>query len=152
MRKSPRDGHRGSLGAGADLQALHGLIAVEVHGALARPSDPAVDSFVSTVGEDAGAGSGLHLRLLPEAAERAPRQRHGGRQSPASQAGASRGRQPPPLKPAQDINVGGRQSQGLFQYTLQCADSGELTKWSAKLFDKMKPISYIRISVELTRC
>jgi hydrophobe/amphiphile efflux-1 (HAE1) family protein len=48
------------------------------------------------------------------------------------------------LQPAQDINVGGRQSQGLFQYTLQSANSDELNNWSAKLFEKMKSISYMK--------
>jgi multidrug efflux pump subunit AcrB len=42
------------------------------------------------------------------------------------------------MQPAQDINVGGRQSSGLFQYTLQDSDASELGTWSAKLFDKLR--------------
>jgi hydrophobe/amphiphile efflux-1 (HAE1) family protein len=41
------------------------------------------------------------------------------------------------LQPAQDLNVGGRQTAGLFQYTLQDSDSQELGTWSARLFDKL---------------
>ena len=48
------------------------------------------------------------------------------------------------LAPTQDINVGGRQSQGLFQYTLQSGQSGELSAWSAKLFEQLKKIPEIK--------
>ena len=41
------------------------------------------------------------------------------------------------LQPAQDLNVGGRQSAGLFQYTLQDTDQQELSTWSARLFEKL---------------
>ncbi len=48
------------------------------------------------------------------------------------------------LAPTQDINVGGRQSQGLFQYTLQSGNSDQLNAWSGKLFEKLKQIPEIR--------
>jgi multidrug efflux pump subunit AcrB len=48
------------------------------------------------------------------------------------------------LAPTQDINVGGRQSQGLFQYTLQSGQSGELGAWSAKLFERLQKIPEIK--------
>jgi hydrophobe/amphiphile efflux-1 (HAE1) family protein len=48
------------------------------------------------------------------------------------------------LAPTQDINVGGRQSQGLFQYTLQSGQSDELSAWSAKLFEQLKKIPEIK--------
>ncbi|MGA7328506.1 MAG: efflux RND transporter permease subunit [Rhodomicrobium sp.] len=48
------------------------------------------------------------------------------------------------LAPTQDINVGGRQSQGLFQYTLQSGNSEQLNAWSGKLFEKLKQIPEIR--------
>ncbi len=48
------------------------------------------------------------------------------------------------LAPTQDINVGGRQSQGLFQYTLQSGQSGELSSWSAKLFERLQKIPEIK--------
>jgi hydrophobe/amphiphile efflux-1 (HAE1) family protein len=48
------------------------------------------------------------------------------------------------LAPAQDINVGGRQSRGLFQYTLQSGQSNDLDVWSAKLFEKLQTIPDIK--------
>jgi multidrug efflux pump subunit AcrB len=42
------------------------------------------------------------------------------------------------LQPAQDINVGGRQSQGLFQYTLQDSDPAELGTWAPKLLQQLR--------------
>ena len=42
------------------------------------------------------------------------------------------------LQPAQDINVGGRQSRALYQYTLQSAQSDELSLWSGRLFTKLQ--------------
>ena len=44
------------------------------------------------------------------------------------------------LQPAQDINVGGRLSRTLFQYTLQDADLDELNQWAPKVFDKLKTL------------
>src|ERR1700730_4506891 len=38
------------------------------------------------------------------------------------------------LQPAQDINVGGRPTRTLYQYTLQDADVGELNQWSPKIY------------------
>jgi multidrug efflux pump subunit AcrB len=48
------------------------------------------------------------------------------------------------LAPTQDINVGGRQSQGLFQYTLQSGQSNELSGWASKLFDRLQKIPEIK--------
>ena len=48
------------------------------------------------------------------------------------------------LAPTQDINVGGRQSQGLFQYTLQSGQSGELSSWAAKLYERLKTIPELK--------
>ncbi len=48
------------------------------------------------------------------------------------------------LAPTQDINVGGRQSQGLFQYTLQSGQSGELGTFAAKLFARLKTVPEIK--------
>jgi hydrophobe/amphiphile efflux-1 (HAE1) family protein len=44
------------------------------------------------------------------------------------------------LQPAQDINVGGRPTRTLFQYTLQDADLDELNQWAPKLFEKLKSL------------
>jgi multidrug efflux pump subunit AcrB len=44
------------------------------------------------------------------------------------------------LQPAQDITVGGRASQGLFQYTLQDTQVDELSTWSRNLFGRLKSV------------
>ncbi|HTO62141.1 MAG TPA: efflux RND transporter permease subunit [Bradyrhizobium sp.] len=44
------------------------------------------------------------------------------------------------LQPAQDLTVGGRQAQGLFQYTLQDPDAAELSAWSNRLFARLKSV------------
>jgi len=44
------------------------------------------------------------------------------------------------MQPAQDLNVGGRQAGGLFQYTLQDPDPQELSLWSAKLLAKLQTL------------
>ncbi|MDB5604128.1 MAG: acriflavin resistance protein, partial [Bradyrhizobium sp.] len=48
------------------------------------------------------------------------------------------------LQPAQDINVGGRPTRTLYQYTLQDADVGELNQWSAKIYAKLKTLPELR--------
>jgi hydrophobe/amphiphile efflux-1 (HAE1) family protein len=47
------------------------------------------------------------------------------------------------MQPAQDITVGGRQAQGLFQYTLQDADFAELNTWSNRLLSKLRDVPTI---------
>ena len=44
------------------------------------------------------------------------------------------------LQPAQDINVGGRLTRTLFQYTLQDADLAELNQWAPKIYAKLKTL------------
>jgi hydrophobe/amphiphile efflux-1 (HAE1) family protein len=44
------------------------------------------------------------------------------------------------LQPAQDINVGGRISRTLFQYTLQDADLDEINQWAPKILAKLKTL------------
>ena len=44
------------------------------------------------------------------------------------------------LQPAQDLNVGGRLSRTLFQYTLQDPDLTELNQWAPKLYEKLKTL------------
>jgi hydrophobe/amphiphile efflux-1 (HAE1) family protein len=44
------------------------------------------------------------------------------------------------LQPAQDINVGGRASRTLFQYTLQDPDLNELNAWAPKIYAKLKTL------------
>jgi hydrophobe/amphiphile efflux-1 (HAE1) family protein len=44
------------------------------------------------------------------------------------------------LQPAQDINVGGRASRTLYQYTLQDPDLAELNQWAPKIYAKLKTL------------
>ena len=44
------------------------------------------------------------------------------------------------LQPSQDINVGGRPTRTLFQYTLQDPDLTELNQWAPKIFAKLKTL------------
>src|SRR5258707_1218314 len=48
------------------------------------------------------------------------------------------------LQPAQDINVGGRPTRTLYQYTLQDADVGELNQWAPKIYAKLKTLPELR--------
>ncbi|MDR3538000.1 MAG: efflux RND transporter permease subunit [Acetobacteraceae bacterium] len=48
------------------------------------------------------------------------------------------------MQPAQDINVGGRMSRTMYQYTLQDADTGELNAWAPKLLARMKADPHLR--------
>lgn len=47
------------------------------------------------------------------------------------------------MQPAQDLTVGGRQSKGLFQYTLQEQDYNELSTWSQKLLARLRNVPQI---------
>ncbi len=42
------------------------------------------------------------------------------------------------LSPAQEIRAGGRQSNSLYQYTLQADDLGDLRSWTPKLVEALK--------------
>jgi hydrophobe/amphiphile efflux-1 (HAE1) family protein len=44
------------------------------------------------------------------------------------------------MVPVQDIRIGGRQSQGQYQYTLQGDNNKEVAAWAPKLQDKMKTL------------
>ncbi|MFX7621128.1 efflux RND transporter permease subunit, partial [Acinetobacter baumannii] len=48
------------------------------------------------------------------------------------------------LQPAQDINVGGRPTRTLYQYTLQDADVAELNQWAPKIYAKLKTLPELR--------
>ncbi len=48
------------------------------------------------------------------------------------------------MQPAQDINVGGRLSRTMFQYTLQDSDSAELNAWAPKMLSAMKKLPILR--------
>ncbi len=40
----------------------------------------------------------------------------------------------------QDINIGGRQSQTMYQYSLQSADLDQLNDWAPKIYEKLKTL------------
>ena len=44
------------------------------------------------------------------------------------------------MQPAQDINVGDRQSRTMYQYTLQDSDNTELNAWVPKILDAVRKI------------
>jgi multidrug efflux pump len=44
------------------------------------------------------------------------------------------------LRPVQDINVGGRFASASYQYTLQCDNLEDLTKWAPRMLDRMRSI------------
>ena len=47
------------------------------------------------------------------------------------------------MQPAQDITIGARLNKTQFQYTMNDADPGELTRWAALFLDKIKAIPSI---------
>jgi hydrophobe/amphiphile efflux-1 (HAE1) family protein len=48
------------------------------------------------------------------------------------------------LQPSQDINIGGRLSRTLYQYTLQDASLDELNQWAPKIYAKLKSLPELR--------
>jgi hydrophobe/amphiphile efflux-1 (HAE1) family protein len=48
------------------------------------------------------------------------------------------------LVPVQDVNIGGRQSNSQFQYTLQGDNLQDLLEWAPKLYDKMRAMPELR--------
>ena len=48
------------------------------------------------------------------------------------------------LQPAQDINIGGRPTRTLYQYTLQDPGIDELNQWAPKVYDKLKTLPELR--------
>jgi multidrug efflux pump len=48
------------------------------------------------------------------------------------------------LVPVQDVNIGGRQSNAQFQYTLQGDNLQDLLEWAPKLYEKMRSMPELR--------
>jgi hydrophobe/amphiphile efflux-1 (HAE1) family protein len=48
------------------------------------------------------------------------------------------------LQPAQDINIGGRPTRTLYQYTLQDANIDELNQWAPRLYAKLQTLPQLR--------
>jgi multidrug efflux pump len=96
--------------------------------------DPSVATVVAFTGSNAGGGF-LLTTLKPRSKE------HGGamaviqrlRPKLARVIGAALF-----LSPAQDLRVGGRQSNATYQYTLEANNLADLRQWAAKLADAMK--------------
>ncbi len=103
--------------------------------------DPDVAHVASIIGGSRAGNEGLiFASLKPESQRRASALEIINRLRPrqATVAGATL-----VLQPAQDLNVGGRQSAGLFQYTLQDSDPQDLSTWSTKLLDKLRGVQVL---------
>ena len=106
-------------------------------------ADPAVAGLGSSVGASGFNASVNRGRLVhqPQAAERA-------RQCAAHSRWSNRLRaklnQIPGIRvfmvPAQDLRVGGRQSDSQYQFTLWSADIDELQKWVPRVLDRVKQL------------
>jgi hydrophobe/amphiphile efflux-1 (HAE1) family protein len=48
------------------------------------------------------------------------------------------------MQPAQDINVGGRLSRTMYQYTIEDADTNELNQWAPRLLGAMQKLPMLR--------
>src|SRR5438093_12468706 len=48
------------------------------------------------------------------------------------------------MQSAQDLTIGGRQSQAQFQYTLQGEDLNELSSWAPRLLQKLRTLKELR--------
>src|SRR5437868_14044900 len=48
------------------------------------------------------------------------------------------------LQSAQDLTIGGRQSQAQYQYTLQGEDLSELNSWAPRLVQKLRTLKELR--------
>jgi len=103
-------------------------------------ADPAVDTVVGTMGGGGGFGGGtntarLYITLKPIEVRKASAEDVITRLRPklAHVAGATLY-----LFPAQDFRTGGRQSNSLYQYTLQADELADLTTWTPKLLEALK--------------
>src|SRR6266404_8028724 len=48
------------------------------------------------------------------------------------------------MQSAQDLTIGGRQSQAQYQYTLQGEDLKELSAWAPRLLQKLRTVKELR--------
>jgi hydrophobe/amphiphile efflux-1 (HAE1) family protein len=108
--------------------------------------DPAVASFASQVGAGTAGQQGNDGRMFINLKPWAERPGDGVMQVIAR---LSRKVQAVPgaqlfMQPAQDINVGGRLSRTLYQYTLQDADNTELNSWAPKMLQKLQALPQLR--------
>jgi hydrophobe/amphiphile efflux-1 (HAE1) family protein len=108
--------------------------------------DPAVASFASQVGAGTAGQQGndgrMYINLKPWEQRR-------GDDVMKVIARLSRKVQSVPgvqlfMQPAQDINVGGRLSRTLYQYTLQDADNNELNSWAPRMLQRLQALPQLR--------
>ncbi len=104
--------------------------------------DPAVASFASQVGAGTGGQQGNDGRMYINLK---PWDQRPGDDVMKVIARLSQKVQAVPgvqlfMQPAQDINVGGRLSRTLYQYTLQDADTKELNTWAPKMLQRMQAL------------
>ena len=109
-------------------------------------ADPAVASFASQVGAGTAGQQGndgrFYINLKPW--DQRPN-------DPVTKVIARLGRKARDvvgvqlfMQPAQDINVGGRLSRTMYQYTLQDANAQELATWAPKVLEKLKALPLLR--------
>ncbi|HEX7915536.1 multidrug efflux RND transporter permease subunit [Rudaea sp.] len=98
-------------------------------------ADPAVQSLAGFTGGSDSNGGFMFISLKPLAERQLSAMQVIGRLRPklAEIAGVSLF-----LAPAQDIRIGGRQSNSTYQYTLQSDSLQELRKWGPKIADALK--------------
>ena len=95
--------------------------------------DPAVDSAVASL--SSGSHSGRVFISLKPLAARVSAEKVIARLRPKLNAIAGANLY---LFPAQDLRVGGRQGNSLYQYTLQADELSELREWTPKLMEALK--------------
>ena len=98
-------------------------------------ADPAVQSLAGFTGGSDSNGGFMFISLKPLAERKLSAMQVIGRLRPklAAIAGVSLF-----LAPAQDIRIGGRQSNSSYQYTLQSDSLEDLRKWGPKIADALK--------------
>jgi multidrug efflux pump subunit AcrB len=108
--------------------------------------DPAVASFASQVGAGTAGQQGNDGRFYINLKPWSQRPNDGVMKVIARLADKARAITGVSLymQPAQDINVGGRLSRTMYQYTLEDPDAAELNHWAPKVLDKIKALKMVR--------
>jgi multidrug efflux pump len=109
-------------------------------------ADPAVDVVTGNTGSGSGGGAGstnsgsvsIQLKPLSERTETAGEVVARLRTKLSKIAGARLF-----MQPVQDLRVGGRQGNALYQYTLQADNSAELYEWAPKLLQELQKSSVV---------
>jgi hydrophobe/amphiphile efflux-1 (HAE1) family protein len=109
-------------------------------------SDPAVASFASQVGAGTAGQQGNDGRMYINLKPWDQRPNDGVMKVIARLAEKAKAVQGIQLymQPAQDINVGGRLSRTLYQYTLVDSDINELNTWAPKMLQQMQALPILR--------